>query len=47
MDFIKKKAPSAYRHLGPNDLKNRTLAIDASNTIYQFLIKTQSKKVLI
>ncbi len=40
MDFIKKQSPQAVRVIGPHNIRNKTLAIDASNTMYQFMIKT-------
>lgn len=43
MDFIKKKFPQAISYTNMESYQNKTLAIDASNWIYQFLIKTQSK----
>ena len=42
MDFIKKKSPNAIKQVTPKSCYKAKYAIDASNTIYQFLIKTQS-----
>lgn len=41
MDFLKNKTPKAIRSRPINSYENKVLAIDASNWIYQFLIKTQ------
>lgn len=42
MDFIKTKFPAAISPRPASSYKNKVLAIDTSNWIYQFLIKTQS-----
>ena len=42
MDFIRKKFPNAIKSTTVASYQNKTLAIDTSNWIYQFLIKTQS-----
>lgn len=44
MDFIKTKFPKAIQIKKVQDYSGKTLAIDASNWIYQFLIKTQSNQ---
>ena len=41
MDFLKSKFPRCIREIQPTDLRGKTVAIDASNVIYQFLIQTQ------
>lgn len=46
MDFLKSKAPSAIYSKTLPDYKRTVLAIDASNWIYQFLIKTQGNRLL-
>ena len=43
MDFIQSKFPTAVRSVQMSEYSRETLAIDASNWIYQFLIKTQCK----
>jgi hypothetical protein len=42
MDFIKSKFPGCIVSRQPQEYSNKIVAIDASNTMYQFLIKTQS-----
>ena len=42
MDFIKKKFPKSIVKRSIPDFSNKVLTIDASNWMYQFLIKTQS-----
>jgi hypothetical protein len=42
MDFIRSKFPNCVRSTIPLDYRNKIIAIDASNTMYQFLVKTQS-----
>lgn len=42
MDFIKTKCPTCIMKTAPAIYNNKMLAIDASNWMYQFLIKTQS-----
>lgn len=42
MDFLKSKAPSSINQRALSTYHNQTLTIDASNWIYQFMIKTQS-----
>ena len=43
MDFIQTKFPSAIRSVQIHQYAQQNLAIDASNWIYQFLIKIQCK----
>jgi len=43
MDFIKARHPKCIHPKFGQNYQNLILAIDASNTMYQFLIKTQSK----
>lgn len=43
MDFLKSKAPKALSSTLVSSYREKVLTIDASNWIYQFLIKTQSK----
>lgn len=47
MDFIKAKFPKAIQKKTVKDYGGKILTIDASNWIYQFLIKTQSMNTLI
>ncbi len=47
MDFIKTKFPMAIQKKTVKDYSGKILTIDASNWIYQFLIKTQSIHALI
>ena len=42
MDFVKTKFPKAINPTHVSAYRDRTLVIDTSNWIYQFLIKTQS-----
>jgi len=42
MEFIKTKCPASIMSTAPATYSNKMLAIDASNWMYQFLIKTQS-----
>lgn len=47
MDFIKAKFPQAIIYKSASEYQDKVLALDASNWIYQFLIKTQSKIFII
>lgn len=41
MDFLKAKFPKCIKDVLATDLSGKTIAIDASNVIYQFLVQTQ------
>jgi flap endonuclease-1 len=41
MQLLTDKAPDSYKSITLDQLSGRTLAIDASIAIYQFLISTQ------
>lgn len=43
MDFIQSKFPTAIKPVQIHQYSEKNIAIDASNWIYQFLIKTQCK----
>jgi len=42
MDFLRSKFPGCIANNPPTNYAGRILAVDASNTMYQFLVKTQS-----
>jgi hypothetical protein len=47
MDFLKKNYPNAIKSAYADSLKDNIVAIDASSSIYQFLVKTISKTFFI
>ena len=46
MDFIRTKFPKAISSTNASLYKDRSLAIDTSNWLYQFLVKTQSNPAI-
>lgn len=40
--FLQKRYPDAITKITNNELKKKTIAIDVSNWMYKFLIKTQA-----